>query len=465
MRAYASWIVPAAVGVAILFVLWPRMAVNPEEQAAVAEGRTIINYWDRSQGHEFEMRSQLIDEFNHSQNKIYVRALSIGWRIEKLLTAITSGSPPDVCSVENNAFSTLVAQGCFQDLDEWMRSKDYLHPDGFFPHTVELGSFKGRMYSIPTMTDSYCLLWNKSLFRKAGLDPDRPPQTIEELEEYAAKLTIESNAGVETIGFLPWVPWDHSFGWGVLFGGNWYDADTDKVVCGNDPAIVEAYTWQQSWQKVPGDPNPPPYALDADKISSFFAGSVGGGAYFSATNPFYSGRIAMTIEGEWQCTFIPKYAPGLDWGVAPIPVPKGVKNPRAYAPGCVMDAIPARSPHPESARAFLEWFYAPRGEGLTSPASDYCELIHNIPTRRHDAEQDRFMKNDKFRVFVSQLLEREVVPMPPMPAGAFLVSRIEAAREWVLYDGYTPEQVVARIQSEGQAELDRIREYLGGNGS
>lgn len=459
VKAYAAalWV---AAGLIILAVLWPRQAITPEEQAAVAEGRIIINYWDRNQGHEFEMRTTLIDEFNRSQSEIFVRPLSIGWRIEKLLTAITGGAPPDICSIQNDVFASLASQDCFMDLDDWMRSKDYLHPDGYFPHILAHCTFEDRLYAIPTMTDSYCLLWNKSLFRKAGLDPERPPRTMKELEEYAAKLTTVGPAGIETIGFLPWVPWDHSFGLGGVFGGTWYDPETDKVVCGDSPGIIESYRWQASWQKEPGDPNPPAHALDQAQISSFFAGSIGGGAYFSATNPFYSGRIAMTIEGEWQCTFIPKYAPNLDWGVAAIPTPEGVTEPKAYAPGCVLDVIPANAPNPEAAKKYLEWFYSPRPDGRPSPASDFCHLIHNIPTRPEDARQARFVENEKFKVFVDQLIEREAVPIPPMPASAFYISRVEAAREWVLYDGMSPEDAVARMQREVQAELERIRTYL-----
>jgi ABC-type glycerol-3-phosphate transport system substrate-binding protein len=173
----------------------------------------------------------------------------------------------------------------------------------------------------------------------------------------------------------------------------------------------------------------------------------------------------MTIEGEWQCTFIPKYAPSLDWGVAAIPTPAGVTKKRAYAPGCVLDVIPTGAPHPDAARTYLEWFYSPRPDGRPSPASDFCELIHNIPTRRDEAQQARFVENDKFKVFIDQLFDREAIPLPPMPASIFYTSRIEAAREWVLYDNYTPEQAAARLQTEVQTELDRIRAYLGKNDS
>ena len=225
---YAFWAVAI---VAVFAMLWPRAATSPQEAKAIKEGRVIITYWDRSQGHEYEMHNKIIDEFNHSQNHIYVRTLSIGWQIEKLLTAISSGAPPDVCSMENTTIASLGYQGCFMDLTDWMKSIPALHPDRFFKHTMDLVTIKGHIYGIPCMTDDYCLLWNKALFRKAGLDPDRPPKNIKELEQYAAKLTVVDNGDLQTVGFLPWLPWDMTHMWGVLFGGRWYDRKTGWIVC------------------------------------------------------------------------------------------------------------------------------------------------------------------------------------------------------------------------------------------
>lgn len=448
---------------AILFLawVWPREATTPAEQEAVNDGRVIISYWDRSQGFEHEERNILIDEYNRTQgveDGVFVRTLSIGWRIEKLLTAISSGAPPDVCSMEAQTMATLGYQGCFMDLTDWMVGHPYLDPERFLPTTLATVTINGRYYGIPTMTDSYCLVWNKSLFRRAGLDPDRGPETIEELQEYAVKLTALDEGRVSTIGFLPWIPWDMSFMWGIMFGGTWYDPETDEFIPDPEP-LIEAYRWQASWQRDPDDPEAPPHALGRNQIDTFFAGSAGGGGYQSAQNPFYSGRVAMTLEGEWQVTFIPKFAPDLDWGVGPMPQPEGV-NARAFTPGAVLDAIPVGSPNPEAARKFLDWFYSPRPDGRPSPASDYNKAIHNIPCRIDEAMEDRFLQDPKFGVFVATLLEREPHSFPITPITRYFSDRVSQARERILYGGLSPEHAVEELRASANAELQRVRSQL-----
>ncbi|HEO69852.1 MAG TPA: extracellular solute-binding protein, partial [Candidatus Hydrogenedentes bacterium] len=363
--------------VALYALIWPRQAVTRLEREALAQDRTIIVYWDRHAGHEHEARRILIDEFNNAQDDIYVRALPIGYNalMEKLLTSIAGGVPPDICALDATIMAQLVAQGCFTPLEGFMSACPYLAEPAFMPHIWRSVAFDGHVWGVPTTTDTYCLLWNKQAFRKAGLDPERPPRTFDELLEYAARLTVRDNIGIKQIGFLPWEPWDLTHMYGLLFGGTWYDATSRSVVCADDPALVRMLEWQQSFAIDPKAASNPPYALDPEKIMAF---QKGYGAYMSANNPFYSGKIAMITEGEWQCTFIPKYAPELDWGVAAIPTPPGAPT-LAYGPTCIADCIPKGASHPQEAWAFLEWFNTPRPDGRPSPASDYNYAIHNIP--------------------------------------------------------------------------------------
>jgi multiple sugar transport system substrate-binding protein len=422
----------------------------------LAEGRTIIVYWDRHSGHEHEMRRHLIDEFNCSQDKVYVRALSIGFNasMEKLLTAIAGKSPPDICALDGGILSELVAQGCFEPLDD-LASIPALGMQDLFPHCATQVNLYGHVWGIPTTTDTYCLLWNKNAFRKAGLDPEKPPTTLSELEALASKLTVSDGTGFQQIGFVPWQPWDMSGQWGLFFGGRWWDEERDEAACANDPNIIRMYEWQRSFARVPGRENKA-YALDPEKLMAFQSGF---GSYMSASNPFYTGKIAMIAEGEWQVTFIPKYAPELDWGVAPLPYPDGME-PMSYGGPCVIDCIPKGCGHPDAARAYLKWFYSARANGGASPASDYAFMIHNIPPRVHDAEQARFVDDPKFRVFVDVLKTRKIVSAPVTPLSPFLFDEIERQRERVVLGKTTAARATVEIQEKVNAELVNMRKLM-----
>ena len=441
-----------------VWLLWPRQAMDSLERQAREEGRAVVLYWDRHSGHEFEARADLIREFNQSQDKIFVRAVPIGYNalMEKILTSTAGHHPPDICSLDGAFAAQLAPQGLLTPLDDFMAQHAPLHPDRFIQPILDLMRSEGHIWAVPTVIDTYCLLWNKDAFRAAGLDPERPPKTLEELEDYAARLTLRNDqGGIEQMGFLPWLPWDHTAMWGMLFGGQWYDPETDQAVASRHPAIRDSIAWQQRFTLDPAAPSNPPFAMDVERIAAF---SKGLGEYMSANNPFYAGKVAMTVEGEWQVTFIPKYAPGLDWGVAPIPQPEGVE-PIGFAPTCVADAIPITAHHPEEAKEFLRWFYSPRPGGGPSPVSDFCLAIHNIPPRMEEARQERFIGDPKFKVFVDAL-DRPVKTFPPCSATLFFNDTLERMREQVVFRKITPDEAVAAIDENVNRELTRIREML-----
>lgn len=458
MDSYKGWVLTALGCAVILALVWPTRAGSPEEREALREGRTIITYWNRHTGHEHEERLRLIEEFNNSQDEVYVRALSIGYNMEKLLTAIAGGQPPDVCSLEGPILSQMVGEGAFEPLDDFIGDAPHLDAGDFFPNALNAVSAEGRIWGIPTTTNVMALLWNRDAFRRAGLDPDRPPRNIEELEEYTAKLTIRGEGGqLEQIGFLPWLLWDHSFMWGGLFGGAWYDPIEDRILAAEDPALLESYRWQQSFTIDPARPldEQPVYALHPGRIEAF---TTGFGSYQSANNPFYSGRLAMIIEGQWQVTFTEMYAPDLDWGVAAIPQPEDAP-PRVYAPTAVLDAIPRGSQNPEAARKYLEWFYSPRGEEGRTPASDYAYAISNIPAIAEDAQQDRFMDDPKFRVFVEELLNKPAITYPTIPITRYFLDELERYREYTVFRRLTPEEAIEAVQRSASEELRRARRH------
>lgn len=457
MREKVGWILGLAGCVAVFAAIWPRATTTPDERKALAENRAIVIYWDRHQGHEHEMRRTLIDEFNRSQNEVYVRALPIGFNasMEKLLTAVAGSSPPDICSLDATIMIQLVGQGCFTPLEGFMKDIPGLREEDFMPHCWSQVNYGGHVWGIPTTTDSFCLLWNKAAFRKAGLDPERPPQTMEELAEYAAKLTVRSDKGIEQVGFFPWAPWDQTHMWGLVFNGTWYDPAKDAVVCAADPNIKRMFEWQRSFAIDPASNRNPSYAIDPQQFQNFQSL----GSYMSTSNPFYTGKVAMIAEGEWQVTFIPKYAPELDWGVAPLPMPSGAPL-MSYGAPSVVDCIPRGCKNPQAAWKFLRWFHTKRPNGDTSASSDYCYAIHNVPPRLADARQDRFYGDPKFKVFIQVLLERNVRMMPRSPVAQFLMDELDRQRERIIFRETEIEPALEQIQEKVNAEIADVNKLV-----
>lgn len=456
VKTKVFWAFCAVAALAILYVLWPNHAGDAAEQQALREGRTVVVYWDRLMGHEHKMRRELIDEFNKSQNEVYVRALPIGYyqAMEKILTSTAAGAPPDICSLDTSLMQQLAPQGVLAPVDDFMKEVPSLAEEHFYPACYAMSKMDGKMWGVPTSADVYILLWNKQLFRKAGLDPERPPQTVEELLDYSAKLTIKApNGQIEQMGFLPWVPWDLTHLWCSVFGGKFYDPKTGLFELDDDPGVVAGIEFQRSFVEEPGATVQKPWAVDADRVQGFFKGL---GEYMSANNPFYTGKVAMITEGEWQPTFVPKYAPNLDWGAAPLPVAPGVGQ-IGYCPVGMVDCIPATSKNKEAAKKFLRWFYSPRPGG-TSPASDYCSAVHNIPTRVAESHQERFQSDPKFKIFVDQMTQAQVATFPNTSSTQFMLDQCELQRERAVFREITSREAATQIETESNKQLQRVRE-------
>ncbi|NBS86580.1 MAG: hypothetical protein EBS60_00625 [Verrucomicrobia bacterium] len=91
-----SLLSPASVlrilGCAGLFVL---AACAPKEDPRMS-GRLVLEYWEKWTGFERDAMARVVDDFNNSQDKIFVRFLSVSRIDQKMMLATAGGVPPDV---------------------------------------------------------------------------------------------------------------------------------------------------------------------------------------------------------------------------------------------------------------------------------------------------------------------------------------------------------------------------------
>src|SRR5690606_26146924 len=114
--------------------------------------------------------------------------------------------------------------------------------DQFYPHLWESVMYEDKPYAVPFNTDTRLLFYNKDAFKEAGLDPEKPPATWDELEEYAEKLDIKDGDRYERVGFYPL--------WGSIGAASWMtSADggkgfiQDGELYINTPKKQEALQW------------------------------------------------------------------------------------------------------------------------------------------------------------------------------------------------------------------------------
>lgn len=114
----------------------------------------------------------------------------------KALAALQSGEPAQLSvmfSIDVHELMDLDAIVPFDDVVSTQEEKEWLA--GFYPALMENGVVDGKTYGVPFQRSTIVMYYNKDLFRAAGLDPDKPPASWEELAEMGAALTKKNADG------------------------------------------------------------------------------------------------------------------------------------------------------------------------------------------------------------------------------------------------------------------------------
>ena len=205
-----------------------------------AEGPVKIVYWEKWTKFEGQAAKDMVDAFNRKyEGKIHVEIRTIAQIEQKLLLAIAGDNPPDVAGIYAFNVAPYADHDALICLDDHCEQAG-ISRDDYIPVFWDMCQHRGRTWALPTTPATVALHWNKRLFKEAGLDPDTPPKTLEELDEFARKLTkVDENGEITQVGFLPQEPgWWH-WAWGLWFGGTLWDGhDTITTDC---PGNIRAF--------------------------------------------------------------------------------------------------------------------------------------------------------------------------------------------------------------------------------
>jgi sn-glycerol 3-phosphate transport system substrate-binding protein len=119
--------------------------------------------------------------------------------IVKALTAHKSGEPPVTSVLLSTDMFTLIDEDAIVPIDAVATSaEDRAWLKSFFPAFMMNSQTGGKTWGVPFQRSTVVLYWNKELFKEAGLDPNKPPATWNEMLAYAQKLTKRDASGNTT---------------------------------------------------------------------------------------------------------------------------------------------------------------------------------------------------------------------------------------------------------------------------
>lgn len=139
--------------------------------------------------------NDIIAEFNQEYPLVTIDIQHLPWngRYEKMLTAIAGGDAPNVVYLNDFQVPLFAATDNLVPATE-VYTQDELE-EIYTQGALSALSYEGTVYAVPILQNSLGYLYNVDLFMEAGLDPDNPPETWEELKEAAAKLTKKDENG------------------------------------------------------------------------------------------------------------------------------------------------------------------------------------------------------------------------------------------------------------------------------
>ncbi|NOZ30250.1 MAG: extracellular solute-binding protein [Chloroflexi bacterium] len=355
----------------------------PAEQPAEEEVVTI-EYWQYFFEPRVDAMSELIRQFEEQNPGIkVVQNADIPYAEfrDKIAASVPAGVGPDVVTLFYGWLPAWVDAGYLVPLPEDEFSPDWI--ESSFTPLVKAAKFQGKYWAIPTAVRTLALFWNKDLFAEAGLDPEKPPQTLDEFVDYARKLTQYDDSGNIIIeGYAPEMPGQaHHWFREVLvrqFGGQPFD-ETNRKVMWNSPEGCQAFKWLLAFETE--------YKTGSNDL------------YDGATQAFLQGKEALHIDGSFRLGTIAKNAPDLNFGVAPLPVgPDGTRATfGSYWTHGITKKAAADPKRMEAAIKFLKFITSPEAGRL------WVKTVGELPAQLEAAQDEDLLSDPKLGAFAQQL--------------------------------------------------------------
>ncbi len=268
-----------------------------------------IEYWQYFFEARVKAMDALIEKFQAANPGITVKHTHFPYADyrTKVAAAVPAGEGPDVVQLFYGWLNDYIEAELIQPLPASEFPAAEVEAE-FFP-MVQAMRRGDNYYALPTAVRSLALFWNTRLFEEAGLDPNRGPESLDEMVEFAKKIAKKDDAGNLTqVGItIGMTGQDHHWWREVLvrqFGGVPYGDDYTKVTY-NDEAGQKAL------------------AFYTGLITEHGVTQVG--FMDEAQAAFKAGRAGMHIDGSFRIGALDRTR-GLKWNVGELPANAGGKR-------------------------------------------------------------------------------------------------------------------------------------------
>jgi len=263
--------------------------------------------------------------------------------IAKALTAVKSGEPPVTSILLSTDMYTLIDEDAIVAFDDLIKTpEDQAWLKSFYPAFMENSQTGGKTWGIPFQRSTIVLYYNKDMFKEAGLDPNKPPGTWNDMTAYAQKLTKRDASGkvtqwgvqIPSSGFPYWL----FQGLAIENGANLMNTAGTEVYY-DKPEVVAAL---QYW---------------VDLVNKYKVHPEGIVEWGTTPKDFFEKKVAMMWTTTGNLTNVRNNAK-FDFGVAMLPANKQRGSPTGGGNFYIFKkSTPAQR---EAAFKFIKWVTAPQ---------------------------------------------------------------------------------------------------------
>ena len=396
---------------------------------AAAEPVTI-EYWQYFYETKVNLMDELIADFQKNNSNITVVQKHFPYDSyqQKVAAAVSAGTGPDIINLYYGWVPKYVKSGTLQQLPESSFSVEKIESE--FAPMVKVNKIDGKYYTIPTAVRTLGLFWNKDIFKENGLDPEKPPQTIEELVDMAKKTTkvVNGNLEIEGLTFQPS---------GQLHA--WFRPVLLKQF-GQEPISEDKKTVQ--WNASEGGYQAFEFLVNLAKVDKVGEKDF----YTDDATAFISGKAALHIDGSYRLGSLKSQAKDLNYGVTVLPSHDGISTSFGsfWTNGITTNAKDGKL---DASVKFLEH--------LTSVETmkAWTEKIGEIGAKNEIANDPELLKDEKLAPFIQQL---------PIADSYFYVDEdadrkaLMDAIDEVLLNNVDPRKALDDATKEVQALLDEF---------
>ncbi len=428
-------------------------AAMPAEGAAPAAERIEIEFMNWWGSHREALMDEVIANFHDMNSAVQVNNSVQPWdgRAERAATAVASNNPPALIMTQRVETYQFAHENLIVPIDDYVQASG-IDPDAiFYSGEINNQRWQGQLYSFPLPTgggNTGQYFYNKTVFAAAGLDPESPPTTWQEMDEANRAITEKDDLGLITLGA--------AYGGGAVSFGRWlytnagaFVSDDARTIQFADSLGVQTLEWMvNGTNEINGG---------VDNTNEFFAGT----SDTSADHPFYNEKLGMLFTGVWQFGHLQATDPDMwadtsTWGCAQMPYNAETEGAThagiAGLAGSWGYVIPTSTPQDQkdAAYQYLEFFGTHEQGG--------CLFLFNqgrpSPVQQCNQNSAYYDSNPYWDVVLNSLATDVSIPVTPVQ------SRISDVVGTTVDEAYfgveTPADALAKGAEEAQRILDEF---------